>query len=138
MKRFFVLCLIGIMLTGIALGEKPALQPSQKEIFEARTTASYIVDVPNRGPLRYYAQNDPLFDGVKYEARHRHDRKRKMATGACVPTSLSMVLSNLLPVERLTELGMQTYSRHGVRFCECSCGPFHCTGNHEDPQGLWR
>ncbi|MBQ8537508.1 MAG: C39 family peptidase [Clostridia bacterium] len=130
MKRLLCLCLILCLIYGLCQGEASL---TQKEFFDNRESVSYMVDVPHRGLMRYYAQNDPLYETVKYENRKRN-KYRKFATGACVPTSLAMVLANLVPMEDLPKIGEATYQNRGVRFCQCSCGPFHCNGQHEQYQ----
>jgi len=142
MRNTFVLLLTLVLFCASALGETTTPAPTQKEYFDAQVSASYMVDVPNRGPMRYYAQNDPMYATVKYENR-KQNKFRKFATGACVPTSLAMALANLLPMDRLPEISSQSYMNKGFRFCECSCGPFHCSGGHEQyllttPQEFYR
>jgi len=128
LKRIFSLLMVLMLLFGHALAEETPL--TQKEYFAAQESASYMVDVPGKGFMRYYAQNDPMYATVKYENRRQNNR-RKFATGGCVPTSLAMALANLVPMERLIELDQESYKGRGYTFCVCSCGPYHCNGKHE-------
>lgn len=128
MKRAFCLFLTLLLLLGHALAEESAL--SQKDYFDTQQSASYMVQIPGRGEMRYYAQNDPMYATVKYENR-RQNNHRKFTTGACVPTTLAISLANLVPMERLAELNAESYNGRGYSFCVCSCGPYHCNGKHE-------
>lgn len=131
-KRLICLCLSLLIFMSSAMCEETKPQ-TQKEYFESRDSVSYMVDVPGRGLMRYYAQNDPLYETVKYENRRRN-KHRKFATGGCVPTSFAIALANLVPMESLPLIGEKTYRNKGYRICACSCAPFHCNGRHEQFQ----
>ena len=65
LKRLIGLCLMGAMLAGLLPAHADELSANQKEYFDSKATLSYMADVPGRGPIRYYAQNDPLYEQVR-------------------------------------------------------------------------
>lgn len=130
LKRLIGICLIFVLLTGSLFARADGMQMTQKEYFDSKDTLSYMAHVPGRGPMRYYAQNDPLYEQVRYEHRNATGHRR-FGWGGCVPTSLAIAIANMLPAERLPELGENTFEDNGFRFCTCTCSPFHCFRDHE-------
>lgn len=129
---FLTLC----CLLSAAWAEEPAdrlAAPTQKDLFDSRESVSYLIDVPGRGLMRYYAQNDPLYADVKYENR-KVNNHRKFGPAGCVPTALAIALANVLPLERLPDISRTSYLGRGYRICVCSCSPFFCNGKHEQYQ----
>ena len=59
------------------------------------------IEVPGRGEMLFYAQNNPFWDKMRYEATGS-PTYRNFGDGGCCPTSTAIAIANLLPV---TELG---------------------------------
>ena len=59
-----------------------------------------LIDVPGRGSMIYYAQNNPLWSQMLYE-NARSKLRRTFGNAGCAPTCAAIAVANLLPVERL-------------------------------------
>ena len=68
--------------------------------FTRKEDFSGIVEVPGKGPMRYYAQNDPLWQDMAYERAETQSR-RPFGDGGCGPTAGAMAIANLVPEEEL-------------------------------------
>lgn len=78
------------------------------------------IDVPGRQNILYYAQNDPEWRSHLYSHKNLEHR-RTYGEGGCVPTSLSIVLGNLLSSDQLLKL--EGISRRGFYITENSISP---------------
>ena len=90
---------------------------------------SHTVHVPGRGEMQYYAQNDPVWAAMRYEAR-KSKQARPFGQGGCGPTSMAMAIANLVPEESLG--GISAYARveNGYTFCTCSVNQYFCNHRH--------
>lgn len=86
-------------------------------------------DVPGRGLMMTYAQNDPLWTDMKYENRESN-RKRGFGEGGCGPTSVAMAIVNLVPKDRLGDIFGYAKSSAGYTFCQCSVNQYFCNKLH--------
>lgn len=90
-------------------------------------------EVPGRGLMMTYAQNDPLWTDMKYESRESN-RKRSFGQGGCGPTSVAMAIVNLVPKERLGDIYGYAKSSAGYTFCQCSVNQYFCNKLHAQYQ----
>ena len=92
-----------------------------------------IVYMPNgAGPFHYYAQNDPVWNGLVYEAPNASSQ-RPFGEGGCNPTALAMVVATLVPAERLNLLGLNTARGRTYTMCTCSVNKHFCYMGRKDP-----
>jgi len=103
--------------------------PSAKEDFDSRETIGGFVEVPGRGLMRYYAQNDPLYGDIMYEG-YQSPTIRPMKNAACVPTAFAIALANLVPRDELNRLAEFSYKGSGYSFCACCIWPKKCYRRH--------
>ena len=88
---------------------------------------SGVVDVPGKGPMRYYAQNDPLWGDLAYERAETHSR-RPFKDGGCCPTAGAMAVANLIPESELSAVA--AYARQEYAICPCSINKGKCIHYH--------
>ena len=96
-------------------------------------TISRWADVPGRGKMMVYAQNDPLWANFRYESR-TSNKKRVFGEGGCGPTSVAMAIANLVPAERLADIYGYAKNSLGYTFCQCSVNQYFCTRLHAQYQ----
>lgn len=94
------------------------------EYFAQPEGYSYPVDLPNMMQMRYYAQNDPLWNRIVYEAKGSA-KYRPFGDGGCCPTSLAIALMRLVPAEQLPIIG--EYAKTPYSFCPHSINEFFCS-----------
>lgn len=90
---------------------------------------SHTVHVPGRGEMQYYAQNDPVWARMRYEARGSN-QARIFGQGGCGPTSMAMAIANLVPEESLGGLAAYAKMKNGFTFCTCSVNQYYCNHTH--------
>lgn len=78
------------------------------------------IDVPGRGNVYYYAQNDPIWKERIYSHRRLGHRKT-FGEGGCVPTAFSIVLRNLVPLHDLP--AMNRLTNRGYFITDTSLSP---------------
>ncbi len=115
-----------------ALAE-PVAGSDMVQWFNSQTPVNYYVDVPMRSrPVLYYAQNDPVWENVRYRNRNSEEKRyRTIGSGGCEPVATAIALRYLLSDEQLWTLNEITYGKKGFTFCTCSCAYFHCNHQHE-------
>ena len=107
-------------------GESVSVMKMEMDALEG---TSRTVSVPGRGEMQYYAQNDPVWAAMRYEAR-KSKQARPFGQGGCGPTSMAMAIANLVPEESLG--GISAYARveNGYTFCTCSVNQYFCNHRH--------
>lgn len=107
-------------------GESVSVMKMEMDALEG---TSRTVNVPGRGEMQYYAQNDPVWAAMRYEAR-KSKQARPFGQGGCGPTSMAMAIANLVPEESLG--GISAYARveNGYTFCACSVNQYFCNHRH--------
>ena len=75
------------------------------------------VEVPGRGSMRYYAQNEPLWGGLVYE-KSTVTSRRPFRDSACGPTACAMAVASLVPAEELRAISQ--YALRPYSLCPCS------------------
>ena len=88
---------------------------------------SGMIDVPGKGPMRYYAQNDPLWGDFAYERSETRSR-RPIKDGGCGPTAGAMAIANLIPEEELSAIA--SYAKQEFSVCPCSINKGKCIHYH--------
>ncbi|MCI5956702.1 MAG: class B sortase [Clostridiales bacterium] len=100
-----------------------------KRELDSRETTSGLKDVGSLGQMMVYAQDDPIWDRMRYESGSSQ-YFRRFGGGGCGPTAVAMALANLVPAEELPKLGLATESELGVLFCTCSVNRNFCNRQH--------
>ncbi|MEG0513805.1 MAG: class B sortase, partial [Clostridia bacterium] len=113
-----------------------------KRELDAQKSLNKLVSIPARGQMQYYAQNDPLWAGMRYEGR-ASGNVRRFGAGGCGPTSMAMVVANLVDESILWWLDYYSGRDDGLRFCSCSVNQYFCNHQHaqyrlETPQEFKR
>jgi len=96
---------------------------------DSRATQNGYVSVENVGTWMLYAQNDPLWSDLTFEAQ-TSNKRRKFGDGGCGPTAVAMAIVNLVDKEDLVKLSDYASSPLGYRFCSCSVNDYWCSGKH--------
>ena len=81
------------------------------------------------GTMMVYAQNDPIWDRMRYESS-RNSTYRVFGGGGCGPTAAAIAIANLVPKERLPELASFTKDGLGALMCSCSVNRVYCNRIH--------
>ena len=100
-----------------------------KQELDSRESTSGLRDVGPLGRMMVYAQDDPLWDRMRYESGVSQ-YFRRFGGGGCGPTAVAMALANLLPADELPKLGPAAASELGVLFCSCSVNRNFCNHMH--------
>ena len=95
--------------------------------FTQPETYSGMVEVPGKGMMRYYAQNDPLWGALTYE-RAEGSAARPFRDGGCGPTAGAMAVANLLSEEELPRIAAAAKKEYSL--CPCSLNRGKCTHYH--------
>ncbi|MBR4501486.1 MAG: hypothetical protein IKP22_06290 [Clostridia bacterium] len=98
-----------------------------ENIFGARETLSCWVDVPGRGEVRYYAQNDGLWIDLIYETPSS-TKKRPFGDGGCNPTALAMAVRMLVDEKDLPAIASDAARPYSL--CNCSLNKNACGYGH--------
>ena len=96
---------------------------------DALEGTSHTVNVPGRGEMQYYAQNDPVWAKMRYEARGSN-QARPFGQGGCGPTSMAMAIANLVPEQSLGGISAYAKMESGFTFCTCSVNQYFCNHKH--------
>lgn len=89
---------------------------------------SGLVNIPGKGQMRYYAQNDPLWAALCYE-KSGTQKRRPFRDSGCGPTAFAMVFAELIPQEELPQLC--SYAKQMFSLCPCSLNKSRCNKNHD-------
>lgn len=93
---------------------------------ESFSSYSRIIDVPNIGPVQYYAQNDPSWTRMYYEPNPTKYRRR-FGEGGCGPTTAAMAIAKQLSADELPALLAHSFgSVKDFPFCSCSVNGEFC------------
>lgn len=139
MKRLMCFLTAFVMLFSFARPGYARLRPDDilrqtaepmREFFASRETVSGYINVPGRGEMYYYAQNDPRWAEMRYNLYNKLRRGHTLAGAGCAPTAFAMLLRAVVPFERLSDLFEVSYKGGGYTFCICSSQPTLCSGAH--------
>lgn len=117
----FVLC---VLLWGNALFASADQVLRAESFFAKPESVSGLVSVPGvEEKMRYYAQNDALWQDLIYE-RKGVQKVRPFQDSGCSPSSLAMAICHLVPDEDLPKIG--AYAAKEYCFCVCSINQYNC------------
>ena len=125
-KTALVLC-AAVLLTGYAHVSFADAMTDMEAFFSRKESLSGMMDVPGKGPMRYYAQNDELWGALCYEKENTNTR-RPFRDSGCSPSSLAMAVAALIPAEELPKIG--NYAKTPYSLCSCSLTKARCTHSH--------
>lgn len=108
--------------------DAPSVYVNQLEM-DSRETVTRYVSINGVGRWLMYAQNDPLWKKLTFEAANS-GKRRPFGDGGCGPTAVAMAIANLVDKEDLPKLSAYASSPFGYRFCTCSVNDFWCSGKH--------
>lgn len=92
--------------------------------FAKQESHSGLVDIPGMDePVRYYAQNDELWQHLVYE-RKESKKRRPFRDSGCGPTAFAMALNALVDNDQLVLLG--EYAKRPYSLCTCSLNDALC------------
>ncbi len=132
MRRFAGIPFCAVLVLGILFSAlSGALADDEltltENFFGARETLSCWVDVPGRGEMRYYAQNDGLWIDLIYESP-ASSKKRPFGDGGCNPTALAMAVRMLVDENELPLIGAD--AARPFSLCNCSLNKNACGYGH--------
>lgn len=100
-----------------------------KEEMDSRETENGYVDIEGVGRYMVYAQDDPLWEHLRFETPGS-SKVRRFGQGGCGPTAAAIAIANLVPAERLPEMGYYADDSAGFTFCSCSVNTYRCNQSH--------
>ena len=95
--------------------------------FSRPESVSGMIDVPGKGPMRYYAQNDGLWGALVYE-QGDVSSSRPIRDSGCGPTATAMAIAALVPESGLRRIS--DYADTPYAICECSVNNARCNHRH--------
>ena len=95
--------------------------------FSKPDSSSGLIDVPGKGPMRYYAQNDSLWGDLTYEKDDTNTR-RPFRDSGCSPTAVAMAVASLVPDKNLSKISKQAKREYSL--CSCSLNKARCNSSH--------
>lgn len=104
-----------------------------KRGLDERDTQNGWVTVGSLGKRMVYAQNDPLWSGLRYEASDS-GKQRPFGDGGCGPTAVAMAIANLVDEDKLPLIKQHARYSLGYTLCECSVNRYYCTHRHPQYQ----
>lgn len=107
-----------------------AARPYAADEIRARDGFPQCLTAPNRGTLRYFAQNDPVWATMTYRYPHFENEPRFSGAG-CVPSTIANCVVNLLPPEALPAIDRYSWRGEGFPICPCSMNLYDCDGTHD-------
>lgn len=125
-KTVLILC-VSVLALGYAHVSFADAMTDMEAFFSNKESVSGIIDVPERGPMRYYAQNDELWGALAYEKENTNTR-RPFRDSGCSPSALAMAVASLVPGEELGKIASQAKQPYSL--CSCSVTKARCTHNH--------
>ena len=124
MARLFCVCVLLLGNAHVSFADDLTLVEAY---FTRPEQYSGLIEVPGKGNVRYYAQNDPLWGGLTYEWESSSVR-RPLRDAGCVPTAAAMAVANLVPVEELSIVS--AYAKRAYSLCPCSVTAQRCNHAH--------
>lgn len=128
LKRLVLVCCVSaLVLLGCAHVSFADAATDMEAYFAGKESYSGLVDVPGRGLMRYYAQNDTLWGDLAYEKEGVVTR-RPFRDSGCSPSSLAMAVASLIPDEELSAIS--GFAKRAYSLCTCSINKARCTRSH--------
>ena len=129
--RLLAICLIVLAIFAaqpsvlFCLAERDILET--EAYFDHQESLSGLVDVPYRGNMFYYAQNDSLWKTLVYETRESQ-KSRPFGDGGCAPSAVGMAIANMVSGDELDKV--QAYAKIPYSICPCSVNRYKCRNDH--------
>ena len=126
-KRIALLLCICVLWAGnarVCLADNFTLMEA---FFTAPEQYSGLMEVPGKGPMRYYAQNDPLWGALTYENEDTQTR-RPFRDSGCSPAAAAMAVAALVPEDELCAIS--GYAKKEYSLCSCSINQARCNHRH--------
>lgn len=116
--------LLSIMCWGNALFVCADQYLDAERYFSGKESVSGFIQVPGiAAPMRYYAQNDALWENLVYE-RKGVQKVRPFRDSGCSPSALAMAIAKLVPSEELSKIS--GFAAVPYTLCECSINKGAC------------
>ena len=105
MKRWMALLALCLLIPGLSMAESGYADYVVTRTMRANfaNTNTRLIDVPTRGAMVYYAQTNPIWTRLRYEAAGSKTFRRFGDAGCC-PTSAAIAFANLLTAEELAAI----------------------------------
>lgn len=100
-----------------------------KKELDSREAVSGYQQVGPLGKMMVYAQNDPVWEKMRYESESA-EKFRNLGGGGCGPLSVAIAVANLVPMEQLPKLKQHSANGFGTLFCTCSVNRYYCNRQH--------
>ena len=126
-KRWALLFCVCVLLTGnahVSLADDLTLMEA---FFTQPEQFSGLIEVPGKGEMRYYAQNDPLWRDLTYESGQSSTR-RPFRDSGCGPTAGAMAVAALVPEDAFVRIA--AYAKSAYSLCSCSVNKAKCNKRH--------
>lgn len=95
--------------------------------FDGSFSLSGVKNVPGRGEMIYYAQNDALWKDFVYESRESK-KSRPFGDGGCAPAAVGMAIAAMTEGEEITLIANGAKSPYSI--CPCSVTASKCRQHH--------
>lgn len=126
-RRVLAFCCVMLSVLEVAHVSFADGMTDTEAFFARQETYSGLVDVPGKGKMRYYAQNDPLWAGLAYE-KEDTDTRRPFKDSGCSPTAVAMAIASLVPDDQLSLISKS--AKRDYSLCSCSLNKARCKNNH--------
>lgn len=100
-----------------------------KQPLDLKESQNGMVQVGPLGQFMNYAQNDPIFDRMRYESE-LNPTFRVFGGGGCGPTAAAIAIANVVDKEDLPKLRQHSKNGMGTLFCACSVNRVYCSHMH--------
>lgn len=100
-----------------------------KQELDSREAVSGYQQVGPLGRMMVYAQNDPVWEKMRYESESA-EKFRNLGGGGCGPLSVAIAVANLVPMDQLPKLKQHSANGFGTLFCICSVNRYYCNRQH--------
>lgn len=123
-KRTCCMLLCMVLLWGDALFACADQYLDSERYFAGNESASGWIQVPGVDePMRYYAQNDTLWENLIYEKKGV-EKVRPFRDSGCGPSALAMAIRKLVDADKLPLIG--EYASTPYTLCECAINKALC------------
>ena len=126
-KRWALLVCVCVFLMGNAHVAFADALTLMEAYFTQPEQFSGLMDVPGKGLMRYWAQNDPLWRDLTYESGQSSTR-RPFRDSGCGPTAGAMAVAALVPEEDFSRIA--AYAKTAYSLCSCSVNKAKCNKRH--------
>ena len=127
LRRLTLLVCASALLLGNAHVSFADNMTLMEAFFSKPESYSGLVQVPGKGLVRYYAQNDLLWGALTYEREDTLTRRPFRDSGCC-PSAAAMAVASLVPEEGLSAIA--AYAKMEYSLCSCSLNPGKCSRHH--------